>query len=480
MLSFRNACAIFGLCLLALSNGAAAAAAGGSISLQEGYAALPDCARECFTTAIGQSACPAVEATCLCGDARFDEAATGCMQLSCTVRESLTAKNITSLMCGHSPERDGSLIPVYSVFIGLAVVAVVLRLVARVLTQAYFWWDDFANLFGFIGSALFTAVNLTAIDLGQALDIWFVPPDNITLVVKLFFAEMLLYTITRFFVRASIILFYLRVFPPTPDNKLGRVLQYTMIFNVVYNISFLFAVIFQCTPISEFWTQWEGIHQGTCGNANILAWVAAATGIAFDLWLLALPFPQLLALNLHWKKKVLGGMMFFVGAAVMIISLVRLKTINEFTRAVNPTKDIVQVCLWSGIELDVGVICPCLPSFRLLLRRLLPRVMGTSSRYELEPVSTACNLTGTGAAASAMRSGARKSLGGQQPGMGMGMGGGKIVVENTIAIQYGRSGELVDDGESGASVRGLVEGRVSSVEDEESAGGRRSIGGRGR
>lgn len=174
---------------------------------------------------------------------------------------------------------------------------------------------------------------------------------------QVFYIQMLLYTITRFFVRASIILFYLRVFPPRDDNKLGRILQFTMVFNVVYNLSFLMAVIFQCFPISDFWTQWSGEHEGHCGNANILAWVAAATGIVFDLWLLALPFPQLLALNLHWKKKLMGGMMFFVGVAyvvlvfqrcwkgdvltdldrVMIISLVRLKTINEFTRAVNPT-----------------------------------------------------------------------------------------------------------------------------------------------
>ncbi|EAQ91858.1 hypothetical protein CHGG_00093 [Chaetomium globosum CBS 148.51] len=412
MLSLRYACAILGLCLFALSNGAAAATTDSPLSLQEGYTDLPDCA----------SACAAVEAACLCGDAKFNKAATGCIQLSCSIRESLAAKNITELMCGHSPERDASLIPVYSVFIGLAVVAVMLRLVARVLTHAYFWWDDFANLFGFM-----------------------------------FFVEMLLYTITRFFVRASIILFYLRVFPPSQDNKLGRILQYTMIFNVVYNISFLFAVIFQCTPISDFWTQWEGIHQGRCGNANILAWVAAATGIAFDVWLLALPFPQLLALNLHWKKK----------------------------------KDIVQVCLWSGIELDVGVICPCLPSFRLLLRRLLPRVMGTaSSRYELDPVS-GTNLTGTGAGmgGGGVRSAVRGSRGGSgsfgrgggnRSGGGDGGGGvGKIVVENTIAIKYGRSGELDDDdGVSCESVRGLVEGRASSVEDEES--GRKSIGRRGR
>lgn len=188
-----------------------------------------------------------------------------------------------------------------------------------------------------------------AVDVGQGQDIWLVPFHDVRRVLKvcsspfpspypytpslrldythhlsfhqqLFFAEMILYTLTRFFVRASIILFYLRVFPPSQDSKLGRVIQWTMVFNVVYNVSFLFAVIFQCTPISMFWTQWEGhgpdvVGGGHCGNANVLAWVAAATGIAFDLWLLALPCTQLYGLQLHWKKKVLGGMMFFVGVA---------------------------------------------------------------------------------------------------------------------------------------------------------------------
>ena len=46
--------------------------------------------------------------------------------------------------------------------------------------------------------------------------------------------------------------------------------------------------------------------------------MAAFTGIAFDLWLLALPFPLLLALNVHWKKKVMGGLMFSVGTRYVI------------------------------------------------------------------------------------------------------------------------------------------------------------------
>ena len=159
---------------------------------------------------------------------------------------------------------------------------------------------------------------------------WYVSFDNITevmqvscppdeyrnygrlTILKLFFVEMLLYTVTRFFVRASIILFYLRVFPK--DNKLSRILMITMGVNVVYNVAFFFAVVFQCSPINEFWHHWIGEDGGQCINVNVLAWVAAITGLVFDVWLLALPFPQLMALNLHWKKKILGGVMFSVGA----------------------------------------------------------------------------------------------------------------------------------------------------------------------
>ncbi len=125
---------------------------------------------------------------------------------------------------------------------------------------------------------------------------------------------MLLYTTTRFLMRASIILFYLRVFPPGPQNKLGRILHITLWANVVYNLSFFLAVLFQCNPIHHFWSVWDGTDIGKCGNTNALTWSAAITGIVFDVWLLALPFPQLFALNLHWKKKIMGALMFSVGA----------------------------------------------------------------------------------------------------------------------------------------------------------------------
>ncbi|KAL2136162.1 hypothetical protein VTI74DRAFT_5215 [Chaetomium olivicolor] len=449
MWSFKNTCAILGLCLVALSNVAAA----GSISMQEAYRALPHCAQRCFQTAIGQSTCLLTDVTCICNDQKLNNVTTACITSMCTVKESLTAKNLTSQVCGLTDRRDDSLIPFYAVFNALAVVAVILRLAARAVTQAYFWWDDLSNFVGFLCSALFTAISIKSVQLGQSKDIWFLPFDIITQVLKIFFFQMVFYALTRLFVRASIILFYMRIFPPQSGYKLGRVVQCTFVFNMVYNFSFLMAVVFQCSPVSEFWHQWEGLYEGHCGNANILVWVAATTGIVFDLWLLALPLSQLLTMNLYWKKKVMGGLMFFFGVAVMIISLVRLKTINEATRTVNPTKDIAQLCLWSGIELDVGVICPCLPSFRLLLRRLLPRVVGTSRRYELDTVPNATEAT---------CSGMRKGF----AGVGASGGGGRIIVENSIAAKYGRSDET--DERSCRSVTSLVEEQELSARDEES------------
>lgn len=53
-------------------------------------------------------------------------------------------------MCGETAEGTGYLIPVYAVFCAVAVIAVALRLLARVVTQAYFWWDDLANCLSFV------------------------------------------------------------------------------------------------------------------------------------------------------------------------------------------------------------------------------------------------------------------------------------------------------------------------------------------
>ncbi|KAI6777750.1 CFEM domain-containing protein [Emericellopsis cladophorae] len=61
------------------------------------------------------------------------------------------------------------------------------------------------------------------------------------------------------------------------------------------------------------------MHQGSCVDANAVAWASAATNIALDLWLLAVPLWQLRTLRLHRKKKIGVGLMFCVGIFVTVL-----------------------------------------------------------------------------------------------------------------------------------------------------------------
>lgn len=67
--------------------------------------------------------------------------------------------------------------------------------------------------------------------------------------------------------------------------------------------------------------------------------------------------------------------------SVTIVSILRLRSIVEFgADSMNPTWDYLEVSHWSCIEVNVGIWCSCLPSFRLLVVRLLPALGGSTSR----------------------------------------------------------------------------------------------------
>ena len=65
-----------------------------------------------------------------------------------------------------------------------------------------------------------------------------------------------------------------------------------------------------------------------------------------------------------------------------IVSILRLKSLLKFgADSTNPTMDFYAVGIWSTVEITVGMICACLPSLRLLLAHLFPKIMGTTRHY---------------------------------------------------------------------------------------------------
>ncbi|KAK8003631.1 Galactose oxidase- beta-propeller [Apiospora arundinis] len=341
-------------------------------------ATLPACGMKCLQKAIETSPCGLMDTRCQCTNTEFVATAQICIVTSCTVEQSLVAKNVTQTMCG-APIRDKRLEYnlISCTLMAISCALVIIRLCYKKLcTTVELGLDDwfiFAALLNCVPSAIINVHLLTRNGLGK--DIWTLTPTQIEGFAKGFYAITICYFSEVFLLKLSILFFYLRIFP---SKGMKRLLWATIVFDVLFGISFILVGIFQCTPISANWTAWKGTGEGKCANQSAIAWANAAVSITMDLWMLAIPMSQLKSLNLHWKKKVGVGLMFFVGTFVTVISIVRLSSLIEFRGSSNLTWDYFGVCLYSTIEITIGIICACMPTLRMILVRIWPRVFDGS------------------------------------------------------------------------------------------------------
>ena len=91
--------------------------------------------------------------------------------------------------------------------------------------------------------------------------------------------------------------------------------MYTLLaVSTAYGLAFTLTCIFNCTPISYIWQNWDGEHSGKCINFHIFGWAHAGINIALDVVIIGVPIPELLRLSMSVRKKVQVVLMFSIGA----------------------------------------------------------------------------------------------------------------------------------------------------------------------
>jgi hypothetical protein len=73
--------------------------------------------------------------------------------------------------------------------------------------------------------------------------------------------------------KISIVLLYLRIFPKTVSARFSYVSWAVIAALLAYCVGFLVYSGFQCAPISYFWTQWDGEHEGYCNNFQLAVYL---------------------------------------------------------------------------------------------------------------------------------------------------------------------------------------------------------------
>ena len=206
------------------------------------------------------------------------------------------------------------------------------------------------------------------------------------------------------FTKVSILLLYLRIFPRTVSNAF-RITCWIFI-GIVVSAFFgiVFAFIFSCRPISGNWMAWDGEHPATCTNAFAQSMSVASINVALDLTIFLLPIPKVWALNMSVKKRIGVILTFTVGLLVTVISAIRLAILARRLDTTNPSWDFAAVANWSQAEVNLGILCACMPATARLIKRVWTNYVGnTISNYRSGTVGTVGTVGTRGRNASAHR-----------------------------------------------------------------------------
>ncbi|KAK2616605.1 hypothetical protein QQS21_000428 [Conoideocrella luteorostrata] len=355
--------------------------------------------------------------------------------------------NITAGACDE-PIRDRSQVcaTMSIALLVLSGVVVTQRLAYKYWAKADYGLDDAFTLLAFLAIIPSTVIVHGMLKNGMGRDVWTVDFESLYSFGRHFYIVGPIYYSQVALLKLALLFFYLRIFSSVGVRQL---LWGTVLLVSLYGIAFLVVGLLPCSPISYYWEKWDGEHKGACIDINAAIRANSAISVALDICMLAIPLWQLDKLRLNKRKKAGVALMFCLGTFVTVASAIRLWVSIRFRNETpNATWDLVDLVLLSDIEINSGIVCVCLPSLRLLFRRLSPHLMGTNNERtakrssprttrEEEPCSFhAANGT---SATSAMSKGDWS----QQPEE---IDPNKIKCETTYTVEYSAQGTMRSNG----------------------------------
>lgn len=270
----------------------------------------------------------------------------------------------------------GQTIAIAVIFMVLPTSVVGLRIWAKTMSRRGFGWDDYLIVLALATTIGSCVVQLIAAIDGQLGQHQTDAPNGMPILndprflryeTCKFALQMLTYS-GYGLAKASILVLYMRIFDVRAFRIRAKIL---LVVVTAWTISFFFASLFQCYPITPLI---EPFYGKKCVNAIPLWYVGSSTDILLDCLILALPIPMVLKLQLPQKQKIGVICMLLLGALATASSVARLVVyvqvgnilavhFNDETYYTSP------VFIWSVIELALGVISACLPTLRPIFLR---------------------------------------------------------------------------------------------------------------
>jgi fucose permease len=287
------------------------------------------------------------------------------------------------------PDRGPSVLVVTTATLAIATVFVFARLVSRVGIVKHVTWDDYFIMIGWLIAfgLCFSIVFGTSKGLGR-FDAN-IPDEWRASLRRCEYGFSVLYNPALMATKTSILIFYLRLARNT--KPLLRIASYITLAVVnIAGIVLTFLNVFQCKPVAAVFGNMG--DNATCIPLVTLYLASAPVNIITDLAILCLPIPVLTGMTLPQKEKTILVMTFALGIFVAVVDVVRIYYLQQAsldvatgslpqeTTGIGASADFSWFAslslMWSAVEVNVGIICACVPTLKPLVSRLLPTLIG--------------------------------------------------------------------------------------------------------
>ncbi|KAI9680045.1 MAG: hypothetical protein M1817_005061 [Caeruleum heppii] len=179
--------------------------------------------------------------------------------------------------------------------------------------------DDYTLLVGVIlAQASFVVLLIYTFEAGLGKHVIALTPKQLILFPKLNYAYNILNVSCYPFIKISILLLYLRIFPA---HRFRQIVWAGIAVLVCILISHTLVCIFACRPVQGFW---KTDVSSKCINAVRFYWAQATLNVITDVFILLLPIPATWSLRITRRQKVGLSGLFMLGGLTCILSIVRI------------------------------------------------------------------------------------------------------------------------------------------------------------
>ncbi|KAL4763216.1 putative MFS monosaccharide transporter [Aspergillus foveolatus] len=288
-------------------------------------------------------------------------------------------------------DRRPEVLVVSIVFFSLATIFVALRFVSRIWIVRRLALHDYLMLLAWLIDLGFSTALFYATKKGLGLHDVDIPVTARSSLSSANYAFTVLYNPALMAVKSSILVFYLTL---TQGEKIFRYANYATLFVVnAAGLALTFVNIFQCRPVEDAFAA-QLPADAHCTDILTLYLSSSPVNIITDLAILVLPNPILTRMRLPQKQKIILVVTFSFGFFVAVVDVIRIAYLQEATtdREIALRQIHIQnyggedfawyaslSFMWSVVEVNVSVMCACVPSLKPLVARLVPKLIRDSS-----------------------------------------------------------------------------------------------------